>query len=96
MNAFPFNTVAGCFAFLLFHGYAKITHDHAVNPAYRPSSENATEFVEDLQNTTIAVYPSIIRTLEGTMYSENSQQQVATAVPEISKIHRPALKGESR
>ena len=82
MKVLPFNLLAACFVLLIAHGCAKTTHDHTINPAYRPSSENATEFVKVLKTSVVAVYPSIIRTPEGTSYSNNSQQQVVSLLNE--------------
>ena len=102
MQAYLFlKLVTACLALLLLNGCAQTSHTHAINPAYRPASENATEFVQTLNTSTVAVYPSIIRTLEETSYSESSQRQIVsllnakkmtTAVANKSTIDPGALK----
>ena len=103
MNTCKFQKiVAVLFALLLLQGCSQTSHNHAINPAYRPHSEYAAEFVKALKNSTMAVYPSIIRTLEGTTYSVSSQrqvvsllnqQQVTTAVASPGPIDPGQLKG---
>ena len=103
MLAYQFKTAfAVCFTLLLFQGCSQTSHNHAINPAYRPHSENSAEFVEALKTSTIAVYPSIIRTLEETFYSVDSQRQVVsllnekqvtTAVAKTGSIDPGPMKG---
>lgn len=83
MQALQFKIVAvTCFALLLLYGCAQTGHNHAINPAYRPSSENAALFLNALEISKVAVYPTIIRTLEGTSYSEISQRQIVSLLNE--------------
>ena len=49
---------------------------HQIAPAYRPHNENALSFLQQLNTAKLAVYPSIIRTLDGTSFSKQSQQQI--------------------
>ena len=101
MKLCSFKTVAFWLALVLFHGCASTTHDHQVNSAYRPSSEAAEQFIKDLAAARVAIYPSVIRSLEGTAYSESSQKKlvsllnekrVTTAVAAADTIKLPALK----
>ena len=78
MKAFPFRSAAVCLVLLLLHACSKINHDHEVSPAYRPSSEGAEQFVSELKGGRVAVFPSLIRTLQGTFYSEPSQRQIVS------------------
>jgi hypothetical protein len=73
---------AVCLAVLLLHGCAHHGGETTVAPAYRPHSENASAFLKSLDTATIAVYPSIVRTFEGTLYSVQSQQQIVSLLNE--------------
>jgi len=78
-----FKTVAVvCFVLLFLYGCTQTGHEHAINSAYRPTSEHAALFLNALKMAKVAVYPSIIRTVEGTFYSEVSQQQIVSLLNE--------------
>ena len=98
-------TVIICSAILLLHGCTPQTGGHQIAPAYRPHSENALVFLQQLEIATLAVYPSIIRTLEGTSFSTQSQQQIIellneaqlnSVVAESKHIDPGVLKGQSQ
>ena len=96
---------AACLAILLLQGCTHETAKNIIDPAYRPPSENSAEFITALKTTTIAVYPSIVRTPEETSYSVKSQQQIVsllnekkmtTAVAKPGAIDPGELKGKSQ
>jgi hypothetical protein len=76
MRTLPFRALLICLALLALHGCANDTHDHTVSPAYRPASEASEQFIQTLEAATVAVYPSVIRTADGSSYSTKSQQQI--------------------
>ena len=79
MRAFQFQiAVVACLAILSLNGCLDDSEQTIIGPAYRPHSENATVFRKALETATIAVYPSIVRTLEETSYSVKSQQQIVS------------------
>ena len=45
-------------------------------PGFRPECESAAEFVAQLENGAVRVYPTIIRTPVSTSFSEDSQRQI--------------------
>ena len=106
MREFLFlRAAAACLTMLLLHGCAHEAAKNISDPAYRPPSENAAEFIKALKTATVAVYPSILRTLEETSYSVKSQQQIVSllnekqvtaAVAETSPIDPGELKGKSQ
>ena len=65
-----------CLSILVLNGCKPQVDNHQIAPAYRPHSENALTFLNELNTAKLAVYPSIIRTLEGTSFSTPSQQQI--------------------
>jgi hypothetical protein len=99
------NIVAVCVATLLLHGCAARNQQQTIAPAYRPDSQYASEFLEAAETATIAVYPSIVRSLETTTFSEVSQQQIVSllnqtqltsAVAADGNIDPAELKGQSQ
>jgi hypothetical protein len=67
-----------CLALLLLNGCTNQAEQTTAAPAFRPYSENASAFLNVLKTAKIAVYPSIVRTFEGTSYSVQSQQQIVS------------------
>jgi len=67
---------AVCLALLLLNGCTNQAEQITAAPAFRPHSENASAFLNALKTARVAVYPSIVRTFEGTSYSVKSQQQI--------------------
>jgi len=93
MKTFTFNAVlAACFAFMILQGCTQTNHDYMINPAYRPFSEGSSSFLKELKTAKIAVYPSIVRTLEGTSYSKKSQQQIVSFFNDRKVTHAIANK----
>ena len=80
MKILTFKTVVfAIFSFLFLYGCTtQISHDHEINPAYRPVSEYSGTFLNTVKEAKVSVYPSLIRTLEGTSYSKASQQQIVS------------------
>jgi hypothetical protein len=108
MKSFQFMIIE-CLAILMLIGCTPYLdshiNSHQIAPAYRPHSENAQLFIQQLNTAKLAVYPSIIRTLEGTSYSTQSQQQiidllngaqVTTVVAKSRHIDPGKLKGKSQ
>jgi len=69
---------AVCLALFLLNGCTNQAEQITSAPAFRPHSENATTFLNALKTARTAVYPSIVRTFEGTSYSLQSQQQIVS------------------
>ena len=69
-------SVFACFTVLSVTGCRHKADEAMVDPAYRPYSENAAAFLKAVGTATIAIYPTIVRTLEETSYSPDSQQQI--------------------
>jgi hypothetical protein len=94
-----------CLAVLAFASCAHEAEEKIPDPGFRPHSEYAPAFLEALETDAIAVYPSIIRTVDGTYHSAESQQKIvsllkekkiAAAVAQTSAIDPGALKGQSQ
>lgn len=106
MKSFQFMVrVIVCLAILMLSGCTPHLDSHQISPAYRPHSENALSFLQQLNTVKLAVYPSIIRTREGTSFSTQSQQQiiellnaaqVTTVVAKSNRIDPGELKGKSQ
>lgn len=69
---------AVCLALLLLYGCTNQAEQNTAAPAFRPYSENASAFLNALKTAWVAVYPTIVRTFEGTSYSVQSQQQIVS------------------
>lgn len=67
-----------CLAIFLLTSCAQTGHHHSVSSAYRPASEHAGQFVDTLNSSTVAVYPTIVRTTRMTSYSGASQRQIVS------------------
>ncbi len=96
---------AVCMAALLLHGCAGETQRQIIAPAYRPDSQYAPAFLKAAETTTIAVYPSIVRSPGKTSFSAASQQQIVSllnkakltsAVAADGNIDPAELKGQSQ
>jgi len=94
-----------CIAALVLAGCAHATEEKIPGPGFRPDSEYAPVFVKSLEKATIAVYPSIVRAVDETSHSLESQAQIVallnekkmtTAVAKTSTIDPGALKGQSQ
>ena len=106
MKSFQFIvSVIVCLAILILSGCSPQLDSHQISPAYRPDSENALTFLQQLNTVNLAVYPSIIRTLDGTSFSTQSQQQiiellneaqVTQVVAKSNRIDPGELKGKSQ
>ena len=92
-----------CLAIL--NGCTSHIDNHQIAPAYRPHSENALAFIQALNTVKLSVYPSIIRTSDGTSFSIQSQRQivkrlneehVTTVVVKDNRIEPGLLKGKSQ
>jgi hypothetical protein len=102
MRRFPvLISVCVCLAVLCVAGCNHKADEVMIDPAYRPYSENAAAFLKALETATIAIYPTIVRTLEETSYSPDSQKQIVslldqekitTAVTKTSTIDPGELK----
>jgi len=89
MRSFQFIVrVIVCLAILILSGCTPQVDSHQISPAYRPDSENALSFIQQLNTVNLAVYPSIIRTLDGTSFSTQSQQQIIELLNEaqVTKV----------
>ncbi len=106
MKSFQFIVrVIVCLAILILSGCTPTVDSHQISPAYRPDSENALSFLQQLNTVNLAIYPSIIRTLDGTSFSTQSQQQiiellneaqVTKVVAKSKRIDLGELKGKSQ
>ena len=94
-----------CLGILSLSACKEETGEVVIDPAFRPHSENASVFLETLKTGKVAVYPSIIRTVDETGYSVASQQQivallnqkqVTTALPATDNIDPGELKVSSQ
>ena len=94
-----------CLAVLVLQGCVSQNDKHNLAPAYRPHSENSSAFLEALKRARLSVYPSIVRTIEGTSYSTKSQQQIierlreaqlTTLVEEKNQLDPGKLTGKSQ
>jgi len=77
-NSFFIVALVTCMALFLIISCSPISHHHSTSPAYRPNSEHAATFVKALNTSKVEVYPTIVRTIQETTYSEDSQQQVVS------------------
>lgn len=83
MTTFRFRaTVVACIAIQCLPALAHETKEKSPAPGFRPESEHAAAFCEAVENTTVAVYPTIIRTADGTTYSTSSQHRVVADLNE--------------
>lgn len=79
MKGFQIRMAAAvCLALLLLNGCTNQAEHVTAAPAFRPHSENSSAFLNALKTARVAVYPSIVRTFEGTSYSAQSQQQIVS------------------
>jgi len=79
MRGFQIQMAAAvCLVLLLLNGCINQAEQVTAAPAFRPHSENASVFLNALKTARVAVYPSIVRTFEGTSYSVQSQQQIVS------------------
>ena len=67
-----------CLFIFLIATCAQTGHQHSASSAYRPNSEYAELFANSLKTSTVAIYPTIVRTTKGTRYSEISQRQIVS------------------
>ncbi len=78
-----FGLVAACCLFLL--ALPVVADEHGTpgpSPGFRPYSKDATAFVDALDDTTISVYPTIVRRSNRTAYSFASRAQIIALLSE--------------
>lgn len=61
-------------------GLADESKEKLAVPGFRPESKLADEFVQAAPNATIAVFPAIVRTVEGTSYDPAAAERIATYI----------------
>lgn len=80
MRAMTVIAIAVLAAAVLSPPVAADTDEVISDPGYRPQSELAAGFLKKVGTATMEVYPTIVRTLQGTSFSTESQEQVVTFV----------------
>lgn len=93
---------------LVAFSLAALAHETEIKtaaPGFRPPSEYAPAFLESLDTTTIAVYPTIVRRADRTAHSFASQSQIidllnseniVTAIAARRRINLGKLQGRSQ
>jgi len=94
-----------CLVAFSLAAWAHETEIKTADPGFRPPSEYAPAFLESLDTTTIAVYPTIVRRADRTAHSFASQSQIidllnneniVTAVTGRRRIDLGKLQGRSQ
>lgn len=97
--------VAICLAFGTANAPAHETEDKSPVPGFRPDSEHAITFANTVAQSSVMVYPTIVRTVDETTFSTQSQQQaiallnkeqLTTPVAGSGSIDPGKLKGKAQ